>query len=168
MQDLGSSLEVLRKAYMTEASEQLTEPVLKLDDEKQIVWGWASVATEYGQPVVDRQNDTITVDELRDAVYDFMESRVSKAMHNGKKIGYVVDSILLDNSVQKALGINLGREGWFVGVKVTDPATWAKVKSGEYQAFSIGGDAIREPLTKNLPTIDGARLFRFRIRSTAL
>jgi hypothetical protein len=36
--------------------------------------------------------------------------------------------------------------GWWVGFKVDDPEVWAKVESGEYKMFSIGGTATEEPI----------------------
>ena len=40
---------------------------------------------------------------------------------------------------QDALGIDLGFVGWWGGFEVHDDAMWAKIKTGEYESFSIGG-----------------------------
>lgn len=118
----------------------------KIDPAKQLVYGWASVVTKNGSVVTDLEGDEITADDIREAAHEFLTVRTAKAMHEGDSRGHVVESIVLDADVQKALGINLGMEGWFVGVKVTDPETWAKVQKGELAAFSIGGTGVREPL----------------------
>ena len=123
----------------------LAARIAKLDPEQRIVWGWASVVSENGKPVVDRQGDVIEIDELQRAAHDFIAFyRTGGAMHAKLGIGVVVDSIVFTDAVQQALGIELGREGWFVGMKVVDDATWEAVKAGEYEGFSIGGTGLRE------------------------
>jgi hypothetical protein len=124
-----------------------TIPVMKFDEDKRIVYGWASVISKNGQQIEDRQGDVIDVDDLRSAIHDFMKHRTAGDMHGQMGVGEVVESILLDASVQKSLGIDLGMEGWYVGVHVPNDAVWEKVKSGVYKAFSIGGSATREPVT---------------------
>jgi hypothetical protein len=67
-------------------------------------------------------------------------------MHATFGHGDVVDSFVLPQAVQRALGFDLGREGWIVGVRVTDPAVADRVRKGELQAFSFGGSGHREPI----------------------
>ena len=43
--------------------------IAKLDEDKRQVFGWASVVTKNGQPVVDRQGDVIPVETLEEAAY---------------------------------------------------------------------------------------------------
>jgi hypothetical protein len=45
---------------------------------------------------------------------------------------------------QEALGIDLGKVGWFIGMKIYDDKIWRQVKEGKFPAFSIGGLAQRE------------------------
>lgn len=119
--------------------------ILKVDDEQHIIYGWASVATEKGEPVVDLQGDVIEMSTLEKAVNDFMEHvRVGKTMHVGEQTGMVIHSMPVSNDIAKALGIQSDREGWIVGYKVYDEDVWKMVKSGELRAFSIGGRAIKE------------------------
>jgi len=119
--------------------------ILKADDEQRMVYGWASVVTEKGEPVVDRQGDVIEADTLVKAVNDFMEHvRVGKAMHTGEQVGVVVHSLPITKEIGDALGIQSDREGWVVAYKVYDDAVWNMVKSGELAAFSIGGRAVKE------------------------
>ena len=121
--------------------------ILKVDDEQRMVYGWASVVTEKGVPVVDRQGDVIEADTLVKAVNNFMEYvRVGKAMHTGEQVGVVVHSLPVTKEICDALGIQSDREGWVVAYKVYDDKVWEMVKSGELAAFSIGGRANKEEI----------------------
>src|SRR6056297_932445 len=139
---VGHKLDTLRKA---DNQADITGKILKTDEEQRMVWGWASVVTEKGEPVVDRQGDVIEPETLVKAVGKFMEHvRVGKQMHNGDQIGVVVHSIPITKEIGDSLGIQSDREGWIVAFKVYDDDVWSKVKSGELAAFSIGGRAVKE------------------------
>lgn len=125
----------------------------KVDEDKRLVTGWASVVTENGNQLVDRQGDVMKIDNLRDVVHQFvLTSRTGGVMHqtdasgNVVKIGEIVDSFIFDDDLQQALGVNFGKTGWLATIKVLDDATWARVKSGELTAFSIGGTGQREEI----------------------
>jgi hypothetical protein len=121
--------------------------ILKVDEEQRIIYGWASVITEKGVPVVDLQGDVIGADTLVKAVNKFMEHvRVGKTMHDGEETGKVIHSLPVTKEICDALGIQTDREGWIVAYKVYDDNVWSRVKSGELRAFSIGGRAQREEL----------------------
>jgi hypothetical protein len=124
---------------------KLEGKILKTDDEQRMVYGWASVVTEKGEPVIDRQGDVIEPETLVKAVNNFMEHvRVGKAMHTGDQVGVVVHSMPITKEIGDALGIHSDREGWVVAYKVYDDNVWNMVKSGELAAFSIGGRAVKE------------------------
>jgi len=128
-----------------EMTKNIEGQILKTDDEQRIVYGWASVVTENGVPVVDRQGDVIEPDTLVKAVNEFMEHvRVGKTMHSGDQTGMVIHSLPVTKEICESLGIQCNREGWIVAYKVYDDAVWAMVKSGELAAFSIGGRAVKE------------------------
>mgnify|MGYP000217794201 CR=1 FL=1 len=130
---------------VSDMTKNIEGKILKADDEQRMVYGWASVVTEKGEPVVDRQGDVIEADTLVKAVNDFMEHvRVGKAMHTGEQVGVVVHSLPITKEIGDALGIQSDREGWVVAYKVYDDAVWNMVKSGELAAFSIGGRAVKE------------------------
>ena len=121
--------------------------ILKVDDEQRMVLGWASVVTEDGEPVIDRQGDIIEAETLVKAVNEFMEHvRVGKAMHTGEQVGVVVHSLPITKEIGEALGIHSNREGWVVAYKVFDDSVWERVKSGELAAFSIGGRAQKQEI----------------------
>lgn len=130
---------------VSELTKSVEGQILKTDDEQRLVYGWASVITEKGEPVVDRQGDVIKADTMVKAVNKFMETiRVGKEMHSGDQIGVVVHSWPVTDEITKAVGIQSDREGWLVAFKVYDDDVWSRVKSGELAAFSIGGRAKRE------------------------
>jgi len=121
--------------------------IIEKQEDQQIVYGWASVIEKDGNPVVDRQGDVIEEDELIKAVHDFVSnSRTGKVMHEGGQTSRIVDSIVMTRDVQKALGIDLGKVGWLVGMQVDDGETWNMIKSGKLPMFSIGGKAVREKI----------------------
>lgn len=122
----------------------LSGKIEKVDVEQKIAYGWFSVIEENGEVVVDHHGDTIDEDTLVQAAHGFiLEYRAGKIMHQGKKIADVVESMVFTKDVQKALGIDLGKVGWFGAMKFRDDETWARVKSGEFSEFSIGGHATR-------------------------
>jgi hypothetical protein len=130
---------------MTKAEADITGQILKVDEEQRIIYGWASVITEKGETVVDRQGDVIEAETLVKAVNDFMEHvRIGKTMHEGEATGQVIHSLPVTKEICDALGIQCDREGWVVAYKVYDDAVWDRVKSGELRAFSIGGRATKE------------------------
>jgi len=130
---------------VSELTKSVEGQILKADEEQRMVYGWASVVTEKGEPVVDRQGDVIEPETLVKAVNSFMEHvRVGKEMHKGDQIGAVIHSMPVTKEIGESLGIQSDREGWIVAFKVYNDDVWAKVKSGELAAFSIGGRAIKE------------------------
>jgi len=132
---------------VTDLTKDIEGKILKTDDEQRLVYGWASVITEKGERVVDRQGDVIEADTLVKAVNDFMEHiRVGKTMHTGEMTGRVIHSLPITKEIGESLGIQSDREGWIVAYKVYDDSVWERVKSGELAAFSIGGRAIKEKL----------------------
>ena len=139
------------EARLTKLADDYTAPelLLKVDEDQRMVWGWASVSTEGGQASIDKQNDYVPIHELQKAVHGhFINTRIGKTMHKGRKTHEIVDTIVFTKELQKALGVELPYEGWFVGVKVHDDKTWEQVKKGKFRAFSIGGTGERHPMRK--------------------
>lgn len=125
--------------------------IMKSDDEKRLIFGWASVAIRKdGTQVVDHENDMIDPEDLEPAVYDYvLEYRDGGERHNPnlRKKARMVESVIFTKEKMKAMGIPEGTvpEGWWIGFKVDDDAAWDKIKKGIYKAFSIEGTAFREP-----------------------
>ena len=126
-------------------------PIAKIDPPARLVFGWASVVEENGIAVVDSQGDTMSVEELEKTAYDFAENcRKAGEMHTNLGVGELVESMVMTKAKQDALGIDLGKIGWWVGFRLS-PEVFAKVADGTYRAFSIGGTGQRVPLAKAAP-----------------
>lgn len=124
--------------------------IVKLDSERQHIFGWASVAVaKDGTPLEDFQGDLIDTAELEQAAYQFvLDARESGVMHQGEAVGQMIESFMVTPEKLEALGLapDALPQGWWVGFHLPDQAAFAKVKAGDYAAFSIEGTAIREPL----------------------
>ena len=124
---------------------KLTGKIAKRDDEKFLVFGYASMAD-----VTDSQGDVISIDTLEKAAYDFvLHSRMGGEMHEVMGVATLVESIVFTPEKLAALGLaeDALPHGWFVGFKVNDTEAWQKIKNGDYSMFSIGGRAIREAVS---------------------
>lgn len=127
---------------------KITGKVQKVDDDRKIIFGWASIANDAnGQAVVDSDNDTIPIEELEQAAYRYVEfSRKGGEMHERTGVANLIESMIFTPEKSELLGISGLPQGWWVGFRVTDDAVWQKVKSGEYSMFSIGGRAVRSEI----------------------
>jgi len=120
--------------------------ILKVDRERRIVWGWASVSTMKGEIVTDLQGDRITPVEMEKMADGFMRSaRAAKAMHDGDDVGEVIHSFPLTKELAEAFGIQTDREGWITGTYIKSDEQWQKALRNEYKGLSIGGRAKRKP-----------------------
>jgi len=125
---------------------------VKLDDERQMAFGWAYTAKMGDDLVVDHSGDFIdeaVLGELEDSIYNFvLVSREADEMHERVEgIGKLVESVLLTPEKMEKMGLKGDRVGWWVGFRVIDAEVWAKVKAGTYSAFSIRGAGVREEQT---------------------
>jgi hypothetical protein len=122
--------------------------IVKIDQEKQLVFGWASVIKDTNDKILlDRQEDFIeSEDELEKAAYDYvLKSRDGGEMHIRKGVSTMVESVVLSKEKQLALGIPAGTVpiGWWIGFKVNDDRVWNEVKKGGYSGFSVHGTGKR-------------------------
>ncbi len=122
--------------------------VMKSDDERRLVFGWASIAVRVnGEVIEDYQDDVIDIEDLERAAYNFTaEFGTAGEMHRHGGIGRLVESVVFTKEKAAALGIppDILPEGWWVGFRIDDDEVWEKVKNGTYSMFSIGGYAQRE------------------------
>lgn len=113
--------------------------------DRNLVFGWASIIEKDGKTVVDVQDDTISESDLETAFYGFMkDARNAGEMHEeyGSDIGAAIECMVFTKEKQAIMKIDLGFVGAWVGFEVS-PRVFAKVKSGDYPAFSIGGEGVR-------------------------
>lgn len=133
----------------------------KLDEDKRQVFGWASIVEKNGEPVIDRQGDYISIDELEKAAYDYvLDSRVGGEMHQKalttelnksgpKQIGTMIESFVITKEKIAKMGLPEDTPtGWWIGFHVDDDKTWGKVKKGLYTGFSIHGVGSRKKVSK--------------------
>lgn len=100
-------------------------PLLKVDEEQRMVYGYASTEA------LDSQNESIGKAVIEAALPDYMRFANIREMHQLSAVG-----------VAKTAEID--EKGLYLGAKVVDDAAWAKVKEGVYKGFSIGGRGRRE------------------------
>ena len=116
--------------------------ISKLDESLGLVFGWAAISLEDGEPYFDLQDEHIPEDTLLKAATDFAEStRAALDMHDGESIGDIRFIFPLTTDIAKALDIETPRTGLLIGMKPSDEVL-EKYKSGEYTGFSIGGAVI--------------------------
>lgn len=112
---------------------------LGTEDERQLIWGIASVTTMKGELVFDHDDDQFTTRAMEDFTIDLMKNqRAGKFEHEGEACNHIVQALVLSEDLQKALGFDLGYEPLVICTEVPDPAAWAEVKKGDWM-FSIAG-----------------------------
>jgi len=122
--------------------------ITKNDPERQFVFGWANVAMNDGQLVVDSHNDTIELTELENAAYEFalhFNDAAVGEMHEGGALGKLIESFVVTPEKLEKMGLAKDALplGWWIGLHVEDTEVFEKVKNGEYLALSIQGMAQR-------------------------
>lgn len=95
-------------------------PISKVDDEKRMVYGYATTES------VDSQNEIVKLDAVKEALPDYLKYANIREMHQPSAVG-------------KAVDISFDEKGMYLGAKVVDDAAWTKVKEGVYNGYSIGG-----------------------------
>jgi hypothetical protein len=122
--------------------------IVKSDDDRRLVFGWASVAVRVtGEVIEDWQNDIVEIDVLEKAAYDYvLDFGTAGEMHERGGVGRLVESVVFTKEKAAAMGIPEGYlpEGWWVGYYIDDDDVWKKIKDGTYSMFSIEGTATRE------------------------
>jgi len=125
-------------------SFEVTCEVAKVDESMGLVFGWAIVSTEGGEPYYDLQGDHIPEEAMLKAAAGFMaNSRRADEMHSRKGAGTVTFAFPLTRETANAFGIQTNRTGLMVAVK-PDAAMLKRFASGELRGFSIGGRRVRD------------------------
>ena len=122
----------------------------KFDDDKHLAFGWASVVSMGGHPVIDKQGDYIAIEDIEDAAYSYVKkSRVGGDNHtrNGlvaHKVSDLVESMVFTDDKVAKMGLpDDFPRGWWVGFKVHDESVWSDVRKGNRTGFSIHGRGLR-------------------------
>lgn len=128
---------------MSEKEFSINSTICKVDDTLGLVFGWAIICKQDGEPYFDTQGDYIPEASMLEAATDFMvNSRVAKDMHGGEEAvlpGSVVFAFPMTTEVAKAFGYNTTTTGLLIAMKPESEEVLAKFRTGEYTGFSIGG-----------------------------
>jgi hypothetical protein len=104
---------------------QVFLPIEKVDEEKRMVWGYASTPTK------DLQGEVVTLDAIKSALPDYMQWRNIREMHTPSAVGVAKEAHVDDN-------------GLYIGAKIVDDDAWKKCKEQVYKGFSIGGSKLEK------------------------
>lgn len=107
-------------------------PISKIDEEKRMVWGYASTPTK------DLQGEIVKVSAIKGALADYMEWANIREMHRPSAVGVTVEH-------------TISEKGLYIGAKIVDEAAWQKCKpitpggtDAVYKGFSIGGNTLEK------------------------
>lgn len=131
------------------------------DDEQQIFFGWAYVASKDGTMVRCHGGEDAPIEELEKAVYPYVKTaRVGGEMHVKMGGGTLVESVIFTPEKIAKMGLPANTpSGWWVGYHVEDEELWKGVKSGKYPMLSIGGRAKRRDVAMDKAGDDPAPEF---------
>lgn len=125
---------------------QATGKVSKSLEDKRQVYGWVSVTELNGKPVVDRQNDYVTIEEIEKAAHEYLtSSRRGGDMHDKEKtVSTLIESFIVTPEKKELLGLPESTPtGWWCGFQIHDDDVWKLVKNGERPMLSIHGSGRR-------------------------
>ncbi|HGO8218088.1 TPA: HK97 family phage prohead protease [Neisseria meningitidis] len=102
------------------------------DDDTVKVWGYAS------SEAVDSDGEVIATAAMKAAIPDYMKFGEGREMHGSNAAGTAIEINVEDDGIT------------FFGAHIIDPVVVAKVKTGVYKGFSIGGSVTaRDDLNKS-------------------
>lgn len=153
--------QVAHVGQLAGAAEQQSSSVkiFKTDEEARIVYG---VVLDPYQ--IDAHGDYISPKEIQTTAHDWViNSRTIGLNHAGPADAVMVESWveqypsrddylaaqagMAHNAYERPFGTDLVHSGaWILATKLS-PSLWELFKAGELNAFSIGGYAVRDPLT---------------------
>lgn len=127
--DLRKRVSAQRQDGRAQVSQLVT--IKRLDVEKQIVYGEV-----YAPYVLDTYGEMMTPDDIEVMAHRFLKldlTSVIDTQHDNVPNGsYPVESF-----VARADDPDYTPGSWVLGVKVPDPVTWHRVKSGQLNGFSF-------------------------------
>lgn len=104
---------------------QVFLPIEKVDEEKRMVWGYASTPTK------DLQGEIVTLDAIKAALPDYMQWANIREMHTSSAVGVTKEA-------------HVDEKGLYIGAKIVDDDAWKKCKEQVYKGFSIGGSKVQK------------------------
>jgi len=139
------------QAIQPQHCSELAGDIFKVDTDRRLVFGWASVVSKAGaeDALVDRQGDVLDLDTLEAAIYAYVQdSRDADEMHKRAGVGTLVESLLFTPEKIAKMGLppDAVPVGWWVGFHITNDDVWDRVKKGQYKMFSIRGLGQRQEI----------------------
>ena len=115
--------------------------ITKIDKAEQIVGGII-----YAPDEVDSQGDYTNADEIRKAMYKFMEKYATdtkriKIQHMGKSYYFPILEVFQPEEDTRKGDQTVKAGAWWLMLKVTNKAIWGLVEKGRLTGFSLGGTA---------------------------
>jgi hypothetical protein len=96
--------------------------------------------------MIDALGDVMSARTIEDMAHGYMiRSRKFDDRHNWKQVAAVLVESWIVREDTNLFGQLIKAISWVIAVKVFDDVIWQKIKSGEYQSFSIGGRGVRVP-----------------------
>ncbi len=139
--ELECPVAVVPSEYFLKSSFQITIPFSDVKEENRVVVGYASV------DMLDKQNEVITLEALKDAFPRFMESgfNITGVMHSNFPSGRVLEE--WEDSGGQMWKSGCDEQGLFIVSQVRDDVkradeVWELIKQDRLKAYSIGGQAI--------------------------
>lgn len=140
-------MRIKKGGYMPDAKVVLKTQVESVDIAKKVAYGWAYVSSCNDEIVVDHSGQVWPIEEVVKTAQHFVcDCRVGGEMHITKGGATLVESIVFTKDIQKALGIDLKKEGWFVGFRIDDEVLLEKIKKGDLGMLSIGGVGLEQEI----------------------
>ena len=110
--------------------------IIKIDEETRAVKGIV-----YKPNVVDSQGDWMAPEDIKKVAYKFMKELKLQNIDTSHDLNKV-DAYVCESYIAKEGDPDGYPEGsWVVAVKIEDPELWNDIMKGEYEAFSMYGDA---------------------------
>lgn len=145
------------QAKLSKAACEWTGVISKVDTHKRQVFGWASLSIVDGQPVIDLQDDYVSIEEIEKAAYTYvldsrkggdMHERIGKFATAPKHTADLIESVVI--TPEKLEAWNLAPDalplGWWTGYHVNDDQQWQDVLDGKRLGFSIHGMGTRREM----------------------
>jgi len=121
---------------------KLYAPISKIDEEKRMVYGYATT------PSVDSQDEVIDLEASFEAVDDWKKWANIKEMHRADT------AVGIAPIIEKHVGV-----GVYIGAEIVDDQAWKKCVKKVYKGFSIGGKVIER---------NGKHITKYRLTEISL
>lgn len=147
------------------ADLQIFGQIAKVAPDQRRVFGFAKVSKIAGHLIEDLERDVITPEELESAAHDFMLAHLEESMEKARggygttghstsagpapRTAEVIESVMITPDKLQLWGVpedvaKGAHVGWWLGLQITDEATWQMVKDRRLRAFSIEGRGVRQ------------------------